>query len=81
MNPPTTNWIPASSLVIDVALVVGAVTQTVEVSAAAVQLQTESAAVQNLVTRQQIDSLEINGRNPIFMANLVPGTRGGTLRT
>jgi hypothetical protein len=32
-----------------------------------------------LVTRQQIDALEINGRNPIFMANLVPGTRGGTL--
>ena len=48
-------------------------------SATAVQLQTESAAVQKLVTRQQIDALEINGRNPIFMANLVPGTRGGTL--
>ena len=70
---------PSSSLVIDAALVVGSVTQTVEVSAAAVQLQTESAAVQDLVTRQQIDALEINGRNPIFMANLVPGTRGGTL--
>src|SRR5205807_3381068 len=28
---------------------------------------------------EQIDSLELNGRNPIFMANLVPGTRGGTL--
>ena len=70
---------PSSSLVIDVALVVGSVTQTVEVSAAAVQLQTESAVVQDLVTRQQIDALEINGRNPIFMANLVPGTRGGTL--
>ena len=35
---------PSSSLVIDVALVVGSVTQTVEVSAAAVQLQTETAA-------------------------------------
>ena len=30
-------------------------------------------------TREQIDSLELNGRNPIFMANLVPGTRGGNL--
>src|SRR5947209_17470980 len=58
---------------------VGKVTETVEVSATAVQLQTESASVQKLVTRQQIDALEINGRNPIFMANLVPGTRGGTL--
>ena len=42
-------------------------------------LQTESASVQRNVTRQQIDSLELNGRNPIFMANLVPGTRGGNL--
>jgi len=70
---------PSSNLVVDATLVVGSVTQTVEVSASAVQLQTETAAVQKLVTRQQIDALEINGRNPIFMANLVPGTRGGTL--
>src|SRR5207248_11092389 len=70
---------PSADLVIDATLSVGAATQTVEVSASAVQLQTESAAVQKLVTRQQIDALEINGRNPIFMANLVPGTRGGTL--
>jgi len=70
---------PSSNLVIDATLTVGSVTQTVEVAATAAQLQTETAAVQNLVTRQQIDALEINGRNPIFMANLVPGTRGGTL--
>lgn len=70
---------PSSNLVIDATLAVGAETQTVEVSAAAAQLQTESASVQKLVTRDQIDALELNGRNPIFMANLVPGTRGGTL--
>src|SRR5689334_7591791 len=70
---------PSSNLVIDATLSVGSVTQTVEVAATAARLQTETAAVQNLVTRQQIDALEINGRNPIFMANLVPGTRGGTL--
>src|SRR6266404_2076769 len=69
----------AANLVIDASLAVGSNNQTVEVSASAVQLQTESATVQNLVTREQIDSLELNGRNPIFMANLVPGTRGGTL--
>lgn len=69
----------AANLVIDVPLVVGSNNQTVEVSASAIQLQTESATVQKLVTREQIDSLELNGRNPIFMANLVPGTRGGTL--
>jgi len=70
---------PSATLAIDVALTVGSANETVQVSASAVQLQTESASVQKLVTREQIDSLEINGRNPIFMANLVPGTRGGTL--
>src|SRR5438046_2247469 len=70
---------PSADLVIDATLTVGTASQTVEVSASAVQLQTESAAVQKLVTREQIDSLELNGRNPIFIANLVPGTRGGNL--
>jgi predicted heme/steroid binding protein len=70
---------PSANLAVDVVLTVGSATETVEVSASAVQLQTESASVQQLATREQIDSLEINGRNPIFMANLVPGTRGGTL--
>src|SRR6202521_425228 len=69
----------SGDLVIDATLTVGTTSQTVEVSASAVQLQTESASVQKDVTREQIESLEINGRNPIFMANLVPGTRGGSL--
>src|SRR2546428_5884001 len=70
---------PSADLVIDATLTVGSASQTVEVSASAVQLQTESASVQKLVTREQIDSLELNGRNPIYMANLVPGTRGANL--
>src|SRR4051794_4819726 len=70
---------PSGTLTLDATLTVGAATETVEVSATAANLQTESAAVQSNVTRQQIDALELNGRNPIFMANLVPGTRGGNL--
>src|SRR5438270_584509 len=70
---------PSSNLVVDATLTIGATTQTVEVSATAVQLQTESASVQKLVNREQIDALELNGRNPIFMANLVPGVRGTNL--
>src|SRR5256886_337371 len=69
---------PAADLVIDAMLTVGSSSQTVEVSASTVQLQTESAAVQKLVTREQIDLLELNGRNPIGLAGLVPGARGGT---
>lgn len=70
---------PSSTVDVTATLTVGAATETVEVSATAQVLQTESASVQKLVTREQIDSLELNGRNPIFMANLVPGTRGGNL--
>src|SRR5437870_373231 len=43
---------PSADLVIDATLTVGTASQTVEVSASAVQLQTESAAVQKLVTRE-----------------------------
>lgn len=70
---------PSTTLAVDATLTVGAATETVQVTAEAANLQTESASVQKAVTRQQIDSLELNGRNPIFMANLVPGTRGGNL--
>src|SRR5205814_3740775 len=69
---------PSADLVIDVTLTVGSASQTVEVSASAVQLQTESATVQKLITREQIDSLELNGRNPVGLASLVPGARATT---
>jgi len=70
---------PASDLVIGATLTVGSNTETVEVTASTVQLQTESASVQKLVTREQIDSLELNGRNPVGLASLVPGARASTL--
>ncbi|PYV29183.1 MAG: TonB-dependent receptor, partial [Acidobacteria bacterium] len=70
---------PSSTLSVDVTLTLGEASEVVTVTASAASLQTESATVQKLVTREQIDGLELNGRNPIFMANLVPGTRGGNL--
>lgn len=70
---------PSATLSVDATLSIGAPTQTVQVQASVATLQTESASVQKLVTRQQIDALELNGRNPIFMAQLVPGARGGTM--
>lgn len=69
----------ASKLGIDASLTVGAASETVEVTASATPLQTESATVQKLITREQIDSLELNGRNPVGLASLVPGARGGNL--
>jgi hypothetical protein len=70
---------PNSSLAVDVSLQIGAATETIEVTASSQVLQTESGTVQKLVTREQIDSLELNGRNPIGLASLVPGARGGNL--
>ncbi len=74
------NKLDASArIAVDGTLAVGTATETVEVTSTAPMLQSESAATQKTVTRQQIDALELNGRNPIFMAQLVPGTRGSTL--
>jgi hypothetical protein len=70
---------PSSTLAVNVPLQLGTATETVEVSAAATRLQTETATVQKLVTREQIDSLELAGRNPVGLASLVPGARGGNL--
>jgi hypothetical protein len=55
---------PSASLAIEVTLTVGAASETVEVTATAVALQTESGSVQRLVTRQQIDALELNDATP-----------------
>jgi hypothetical protein len=53
----------ASVIRIDLDLVVGAVTQTVEVQASAVALDTESSAVTQLIGQRQVDQLPLNGRN------------------
>jgi hypothetical protein len=67
-----------STLDVDATLTVGAASETVDVIADAQTLQTDSSAVDKLVTRDQIDSLELNGRDPLFLASLQPGVRSGT---
>lgn len=75
----THNKLDASTtLSLDANLTVGQPTETVEVSATAEVLQTESGAVQAEVTGRQVQDQELNGRNPIFMAQLLPGVRSGT---
>jgi hypothetical protein len=66
------------TLSVDVGLQVGQAAETVEVVASAQTLQTDSSAVEKLITRQQIDALEMNGRDPLFLASLQPGVRSGT---
>jgi Carboxypeptidase regulatory-like domain/TonB-dependent Receptor Plug Domain len=66
-----------STIDIDATFSVGAETQTVEVTGTASVLQTQSGAVQSEITGQQIQKQELNGRNPLYMAQLLPGARSG----
>jgi hypothetical protein len=69
---------PNSTLSLDATMTVGAASEKIEVVATASPLQTDSASVQQLITGSQIDALELNGRNPIYMASLQPGLRSGS---
>ena len=67
---------PNSTLSVDVTLAVGSATESVEVTADLATLQTESATVQSEVTGHQVLDQELNGRNPIYMVQMLPGVRG-----
>lgn len=58
---------------IDVSLQVGKTTDSVTVEAGAAALQTESAAVGQLITQEQVKSIQLNGRNPVYLAQMEPG--------
>jgi hypothetical protein len=62
-----------STISIEAKLSVGAANQTVEVTSTAALLQTQSAAVQSEVTGEQVQKQELNGRNPIYMTQFLPG--------
>ena len=62
-----------STISINAALTVGQESQTIEVTATAALLQTQSAAVQSEITGQQVQKQELNGRNPIYMTQFLPG--------
>lgn len=66
-----------TTLRVDAALEVGATSETVEVSDRAVGVQADSAAVQQLVSGTQVQVQELNGRDPLRMAQLLPGVEGG----
>jgi hypothetical protein len=69
-----------STIALNADMVVGQTSETVEVSATAEVLQTESGSVQSEVSGQEIDKLELNGRSPIYAAQFLAGVRsGGTL--
>ncbi len=56
-------------------LSVGAQSETVEVTAAAITVNTEQSSVQGVLTAQQIENLPMNGRNFLDLAQLEPGVQ------
>lgn len=63
---------------LDITLEVGAVDQSVEVTGEAPLLQTENAAVGQVISSQPISELPLNGRNFAQLAILAPGVTGLT---
>ena len=65
-------------IAVNVDLAVGQVTDTVTVEASVAQINTESAAVGKTVERKQIETMALNGRNPI-QYTLFPTRRSSDL--
>ncbi|HTW78537.1 MAG TPA: carboxypeptidase-like regulatory domain-containing protein [Terracidiphilus sp.] len=77
----TTSFVLAvdQSLRVNMVMKPGAVTQTVEVSAQSVELDTENAAISQLVSQQQVAELPLDGRNFVQLLFISAGavTIGG----
>ncbi len=57
----------------NLSLEVGAVTESIEISASQALLQTDSVERSEAIVGKQIENIEVNGRNPLDMAKLIPG--------
>jgi hypothetical protein len=64
---------PGIPAALDIVLQVGGTNETVTVTANTAVVQTESSTVGKLVEGKQLEFLGLNGRNPIFLAGLMPG--------
>jgi hypothetical protein len=63
----------AKVLAVDFNLEVGAVTESVEVSADALALETQTASRSGVVTTQQVAEMPLNARNPFMLGTMMPG--------
>ncbi len=62
---------------VDVILEPGAVTETVNITASTATVQTETSTVGKLIEGKQVELLQLNGRNPLYLAALKPGVSSG----
>lgn len=58
---------------VDISLEVGQTSEIVNVQGGPERLQTTNATIGNVVTHQAIESLPLNGRNPLTLVTLEPG--------
>ncbi|QNI38590.1 TonB-dependent receptor [Edaphobacter sp. 4G125] len=62
---------------VDVTMRVGDTATSITVEANANTVQTESGAVGQLITQEQVKNIQLNGRNPIYLAQMEPGVVRG----
>lgn len=62
---------------LDAVLEVGALTETVQVEGSAPALQTDSSAVQEVVTAKAVQDLPLNGRNYVNLVQMAAGANPG----
>ena len=58
---------------VDLALQVGATTDSVDVEAVAVHVDTESPVLQTVIDQKRVEDLPLNGRDPVALTRLVAG--------
>ena len=58
---------------IDVTMKVGETSTSVTVEASANTVQTESGSVGQLISQEQVKNIQLNGRNPLYLAQMEPG--------
>lgn len=61
------------TLRVDLQMTVGQVTQEITVTGNVAKVETETAAVSEVITGRQIENLNLNGRNVLGLVMLVPG--------
>src|ERR1044071_1221940 len=68
----------SEDLVINLTLELGAMSETVNVTADAIQVETRSGEVSSLIAEKQVTELPLNGRNYAQLALMVPGVSPAT---
>lgn len=62
---------------VDISMKVGEASTSITVEASSNAVQTESGSVGQLITQEQVKNIQLNGRNPLYLAQMEPGVVRG----